>query len=48
VEAFQKYLELAPTGQFAQPAKDMLATLNASVDVSYKNPNAKETPKKKK
>ena len=48
VEAFQKYLELAPTGQFAQPAKDMLATLNASVDVSYKNPNAKEAPKKKK
>jgi Tfp pilus assembly protein PilF len=48
VEAFQKYLELAPTGQFAQPAKDMLTTLNASVDVSYKNPNAKETPKKKK
>jgi len=48
VEALQKYLALAPAGQFAQPAKDMLATLNASVDVSYKNPNAKETPKKKK
>jgi tetratricopeptide (TPR) repeat protein len=51
VEAFQKYLALAPTGQFAQPAKDMLTTLSASVDVSYKNPNAKETPtttKKKK
>jgi tetratricopeptide (TPR) repeat protein len=51
VEAFQKYLELAPDGQFAQPAKDMLATLNASVDTSYKNPNAKAdttTTKKKK
>jgi tetratricopeptide (TPR) repeat protein len=48
VEAFQKYLELAPDGQFAQPAKDMLTTLNASVETSYKNPNAKETPKKKK
>ncbi len=48
VEAFQKYLELAPNGQFAQPAKDMLTTLSASVDISYKNPNAKETPKKKK
>jgi tetratricopeptide (TPR) repeat protein len=49
VEAFQKYLALAPDGQFAQPAKDMLTTLNASVDVSYKNPNAKQTtpPKKK-
>jgi tetratricopeptide (TPR) repeat protein len=48
VEAFQKYLALAPTGQFAQPAKDMLTTLNASVDVSYKNPNAKESTSKKK
>ena len=48
VEALQKYLELAPSGQFAQAAKDMLTTLSASVDVSYKNPNAKETPKKKK
>jgi Tfp pilus assembly protein PilF len=48
VEAFQKYLALAPTGQFAQPAKDMLTTLNASVDVSYKNPNAKESTTKKK
>jgi tetratricopeptide (TPR) repeat protein len=48
VEAFQKYLELAPDGQFAQPAKDMLTTLNASVDTSYKNPNAKQTTTKKK
>jgi tetratricopeptide (TPR) repeat protein len=48
VEAFQKYLALAPTGQFAQPAKDMLTTLSASVDVSYKNPNAKDTTTKKK
>jgi len=49
VEALQKYLELAPTGQFAQPAKDMLTTLSVSVDVSYKNPNAKtDTTKKKK
>jgi tetratricopeptide (TPR) repeat protein len=29
VEAFQKYLELAPTGQFAEPAKAMLRSLNA-------------------
>jgi tetratricopeptide (TPR) repeat protein len=46
VEALQKYLELAPDGQFAQPAKDMLTTLNAGVETSYKNPNAKEAPKK--
>jgi tetratricopeptide (TPR) repeat protein len=48
VEALQKYLALAPDGQFAQPAKDMLTTLGTSVDVSYKNPNAKETTTKKK
>ena len=48
VEALQKYLALAPTGQFAQAAKDMLTTLSVSVDVSYRNPNAKEAPKKKK
>jgi len=45
VEAFQKYLELAPNGQFAEGAKGMLATFNATIDTSYKNPNA---PKKKK
>jgi tetratricopeptide (TPR) repeat protein len=48
VEALQKYLALAPDGQFAQPAKDMLTTLGTSVDVSYRNPNAKETTTKKK
>jgi tetratricopeptide (TPR) repeat protein len=47
VEAFQKYLELAPTGQFADPAKAMLESLNAKVDTAYKNPNA-PAPKKKK
>jgi tetratricopeptide (TPR) repeat protein len=47
VEAFQKYLELAPTGQFAEPAKAMLESLNAKVDTAYKNPNA-PAPKKKK
>ena len=46
VEAFQKYLELAPTGQFADSAKGMLASMDAKVDTSYKNPNA--TPAKKK
>jgi tetratricopeptide (TPR) repeat protein len=46
-EAFQKYLELAPTGQFADSAKGMLASMDAKVDTSYKNPNA-APPKKKK
>jgi tetratricopeptide (TPR) repeat protein len=47
VEAFQKYLELAPTGQFADSAKGMLASLDAKLDTAYKNPNA-PAPKKKK
>jgi Tfp pilus assembly protein PilF len=53
VEAFQKYLELAPQGQFAAGAQDMLKTLGSSVDTSYKNPSApapaakKSTTKKK-
>jgi tetratricopeptide (TPR) repeat protein len=34
-EAFQKYLELDPTGTFAQPAKDMLASIGASVETSF-------------
>ena len=34
-EAFQKYLELEPTGTFAQPAKDMLASIGASIDTTY-------------
>ena len=45
-EAFQKYLQLAPTGQFADSAKGMLDTLGSKLDTSYKNPNA--TPAKKK
>jgi tetratricopeptide (TPR) repeat protein len=50
VEAFQKYLELQPNGQYSQAAKDMLATLGSSVDTRYQNPNAKKetTTKKKK
>ena len=42
-EAFNKYLELAPTGKFADAAKQMLATIGAPVDTSYgkskKKPN---------
>jgi tetratricopeptide (TPR) repeat protein len=47
-QAFQKYLELAPTGKDAQGAKDMLAALGASVQTQYKNPDAKAPAKKKK
>jgi len=34
-EAFQKYLELQPTGTLAQPAKDMLASIGASIETTY-------------
>ena len=44
-EAFQKYLELAPTGPYAQPAKDMLASIGSSVETSY-GTKKKSTTKK--
>lgn len=47
VEAFQKYLELQPTGPYAQPAKDMLTTLGTTVDTNYKNPDANKKKTKK-
>jgi tetratricopeptide (TPR) repeat protein len=34
-EAFQKYLQLAPNGPYAQPAKDMLASIGASVETGF-------------
>jgi tetratricopeptide (TPR) repeat protein len=47
VDAFQKYLQLAPSGQFADQAKAMLTSMDAKVDTSYKNPNAPAQKKKK-
>jgi tetratricopeptide (TPR) repeat protein len=47
-EAFQKYLQLSPNGQFADQAKAMLSSIDAKVDTAYKNPNAPTTPAKKK
>jgi Tfp pilus assembly protein PilF len=47
VEALQKYLQLAPNGPNAQAAKDLLTTFSASIDTSYKNPNAPTNKKKK-
>ena len=48
VEAFQKYLELQPNGPYSQSAKEMLTTMNASVQTKFSDPNAKQAPKKKK
>jgi tetratricopeptide (TPR) repeat protein len=49
VEAFQKYLELKPDGQFAEAAKSMIQTITGSVSTKYESPNApKKAPAKKK
>jgi tetratricopeptide (TPR) repeat protein len=48
VEAFQKYLELAPTGQWAQSSKEMLASLGSTLETNFTDPNKKAPPKKKK
>ncbi len=34
-EAFQKYLELAPTGRFAEPAKQLLDSIGAPVETGF-------------
>ena len=41
-EAFQKYLELQPTGTFADPAKQMLASIGASVETKFGNKKTKK------
>jgi tetratricopeptide (TPR) repeat protein len=47
-EAFQRYLELDPSGAYAQSAKDLLATLEGSVQTQYTNPDAPKKPAPKK
>lgn len=42
-EAFQKYLELQPTGTYADAAKQMLTSIGASVETSF---GKKKQPKK--
>ena len=49
IEAFQKYLELKPTGRDAEAAKGMIDTLSTSIETEYHNPNAPaKKPVKKK
>jgi tetratricopeptide (TPR) repeat protein len=43
-EAFQKYLELQPNGPYAEGAKQLLASIGASVETSY---GTKKKPSKK-
>jgi len=44
-EAFNKYLELQPTGQFADPAKQMLASIGASIETSFGTKKTKPVKK---
>jgi len=46
IEAFQKYLALAPTGPHAEDAKGMLTTLGSTLQTSYEDPSAKKKKKK--
>lgn len=49
-EAFTKYLELEPSGPFADSAKGMLAMFDTKISTEFKNPSAapkKATTKKK-
>jgi Tfp pilus assembly protein PilF len=46
LEAFQKYLDLQPTGTYAPQAKEMLTTLGGAIETQFKNPNAKQDSKK--
>ena len=41
-EAYQKYLDLAPTGQFAGDVKGILAQASTKVDLNYKAPKTKK------
>jgi tetratricopeptide (TPR) repeat protein len=44
-EAFNKYLELQPNGPFAEPAKQMLASIGASVETTYGTKKGKPVKK---
>jgi len=44
-EAFNKYLELQPNGPFAEPAKQMLASIGASIETSYGSQKKKPVKK---
>jgi tetratricopeptide (TPR) repeat protein len=45
VEAFQKYLDLKPDGPYAQPSKDMIASLGGTVQTNF---STRPTQQKKK
>ncbi len=45
VEAFEKYLQLEPNGPNAEAAQGMIASLKASVQTTYQDPDAKKKKK---
>jgi len=47
-EAFEKYLQLDPSGPFADAAKGMLSSMEATVQTEYTNPDAKKKGGKRK
>ncbi len=46
-QAFNKYLELEPNGPYAQPAKDLLASIGAPVETTFGKGKAAPPAKKK-
>lgn len=48
IEAFQKYVELEPNGQFAAGAQGMLSGLTASVETEYREEKKKKKRRRKK
>ena len=48
LDAFQKYLQLAPNGPNAEAAKAMITSMGASLDLSYQKPGAKAPANTKK
>ncbi len=46
-DAFQKYLELKPTGPYADAAKGFLQSMGETITTVYTNPDAKKSTKKK-
>ncbi len=47
-EALEKYLALAPNGQYAEAAKGLLTTISGTIETQYVNPDAKKAGTKKK
>jgi tetratricopeptide (TPR) repeat protein len=47
LEAFQKYLELKPTGPFADSAKGMLQAIQSTLTTTFESPDAKKKSTKK-